>query len=80
MTIQAVEIPKPAARVNTPMNSNKVFTTYIGNTVFTRWTHRSWLLSKAVRSKLNIGPIKRIDRKTAGEFLSIPLFIAHKLG
>ncbi len=29
-------MPKPAARVSTPMNSNKVFTTYIGNTVFTR--------------------------------------------
>ena len=73
-------MPKPPARVNTPTNSNKVFTMYIGNTVFTRWTHRSWLLSKAVRIKPNMGPIKRIDRKTAGEFLSIPLFIAQKLG
>ena len=73
-------MPKPAARVSTPMKSNKVFTTYIGNTVFTRWIHRSWLLSKAVRSKLNIGPIKRIDRKIAGEFFSILLFIAQKLG
>ena len=77
--IQAVEIPKPPARVKTPKNRNKVFTTYIGNSVFTRWTHRSWLLSKAVRSKLNIGPIKSIDRKTAGEFLSIPLFFAQWL-
>ena len=73
-------MPNPADRVSTPKNSNKVLTTYIGNTVFIRWTHRSWLLSKAVRIKLNIGPIKRIDRKTAGEFLSIPLFIAQKLG
>ena len=77
--IQAVEMPKQAARVSTPMNSNKVFTTYIGNTVFKRWTHRSWLVSKAVRIKLNIGPIKRIDRKMTGKFFSIPLFEVQKL-
>ena len=36
-------------------------------------------ISKAVKTKPNIGPIKRIDRKMAGKFSSLPLFEAQKL-
>ena len=44
-----------------------------------RCTQRSWLLSKAVKIKLNIGPIKRIDKKIAGILFNVSLFVTHEL-